>query len=233
MASIQTDAVSFYSNVARSFHESYKSDSNRLERLRVWKNYLDKYAHGASYAYDLGCGSGILACELAKRGIETVGIDGASAMLAIARESAHNSGLRNITFQQHRLPITDTSGFHPADIVISSSALEYLESMHEALKFVRALMKPGGVVVFSVSNRESWSRTAVRLVNKLTGRPRYLGLLKHFMTVEEILQELKSVGLTYVEHSYFARADRANRVLGSFLPPRLSSNMIIVVARRD
>jgi hypothetical protein len=73
---------------------------------------------------------------------------------------------------------------------------------------------------------------AVRFINKISGRPRYLGLLKHFMTVEQILLELESANLTYVEHAFFARADRINRLLGRILPPRMSSNMIIVVARR-
>jgi SAM-dependent methyltransferase len=232
MTSIHTDAISYYSTAAQSFHDSYRTDPNRLERLRVWKNYLDRYARGATFAYDIGCGSGILACELAERGIETIGIDGAPGMLAIGREAALRAGLRNLTFQQHSLPITNTREFRSADLIISSSALEYLDSIHDALVSVRDLLKPGGIVVFSVSNRDSWSRLAVRFVNKLTGRPRYLGLLKHFMTVEKISQELASAKLDYVEHAFFARADRINRLLGRFLPPRIASNMIIVVAQR-
>ena len=232
MTSIQTDAVSFYSDSAKVFHDSYKTDSNRLERLRVWKCYLDKYTVGAKFAYDIGCGSGILACDLASRGIETVGIDGAPAMLAIAKEAAHQAALRNITFQQHRLPIADTEGFAPADIVISSSAIEYLDSIHDTLIFLRTLMKPDGVVLFSVSNHDSWSRAAVRLVHKISGYPPYIGLLKHFMTVDEIKEDLEAAGLRYIEHVFFARADRINRMLGRVLPARASSNMILVVARR-
>lgn len=38
---------------------------------------------------------------------------------------------------------------------------------------------------------------------------------------------LTAVGLTCLEHAYFAGADRMNRVLGRVLPARQSSNMII------
>jgi hypothetical protein len=51
------------------------------------------------------------------------------------------------------------------------------------------------------------------------------------MTVDEIKRDLASAGLEYLEHAYFGGADRVNRLLSSFLPPRLTSNMIIVAAR--
>ncbi len=232
MDTTMTDAVAFYSKSAGTFHDSYATDANRLERVRVWRDFLDRYAGGARSAYDLGCGSGILVCELARRGIATVGIDGSAEMLAIAATAIRQHGYADVQLQRHQLPIADTAGFRPADLVISSSALEYLPSITEALAFVRRLTCPGGTVIFSVSNRDSLSRKAVRLVHRLTQRPRYLGFLKHFMTVPDIKDALRSAGLDYVEHAYFARADRINRALGRALPARFSSNMIIVVARR-
>jgi len=82
------DGISYYSQVAADFHASYNSDPNRLERMQVWGSFLDRYTAGVTFAYDIGCGSGVLACELAGRGIETVGIDGASGMLAIAERTS-------------------------------------------------------------------------------------------------------------------------------------------------
>lgn len=226
------DAIEFYSEVAIDFHASYQKDANRLERVRVFGDFLNRYAAQATFAYDVGCGSGVLACELARRGIETIGIDGATAMLAIAERTARELGLSNLRFQQERLPIADTTGFRPADIIISSSALEYLDSIPESLRFLRNLLSGTGAVIFSVSNHEAISRKVVRWIHRLTGRPQYLRYLRHFMEINEIKADLTASGLTYLEHAYFGRADRLNRVLGRFLPPRLSSNMIIVAARR-
>ncbi len=231
MVTAPTDAVAYYADVARGFHDSYRADANRLERLRVWNGLFDQYVAAPGRAYDLGCGSGILACELARRGLDVTGIDGAASMLAIARESAREQGLR-ATFRQHRLPITDDAALPPADVVISSSALEYLDSMAEALACVRRLLNPGGLLIFSVSNRDSLSRRAVRLVHAITGRPAYFGLLKQFKTVRGLDADLERAGFASLENAYFARADRINRTLGLVLPDRYASNMIIVVARR-
>lgn len=226
------DAAEFYSENADDFHLSYRSDANRLERMRIWRDFLDRYAAGAAFAYDIGCGSGVLACELARRGIETVGIDGAEAMLAIAEKTARHEGLANLHFQQGHLPIADTTGYRPADIVISSSVIEYLDSIPESLRFLRNLLGDNGVVIFSVPNRDSVSRRIARLIHRITGRPRYLGYLRHVMDIEGVRADLSASDLTYLEHAYFARADRLNRFLRYCLPLRQSSNMIIVVARR-
>jgi SAM-dependent methyltransferase len=226
------DGVSFYSRVAPEFHASYETDANRVERMCVWKQFLDRYAVTARFAYDIGCGSGVLACELATRGIETVGIDGAAGMLSIAQCVADARRLTNLSFQQHRLPLPGTARLRRADIVVSSSAIEYLDSIPEALSFLRGLLDDGGVVIFSISNRDSLSRRLVRAIHSLTGHPRYLTFLRHFVTLEEIKAAVAAASLTYVEHAYFGRADRLNRLLGRFAAPRFASNMLIVAAHK-
>lgn len=227
------DGVSFYSRIAPEFHASYDTDPNRIERMRVWQHLIDRYAPSTLFAYDIGCGSGLLACELAGRGIETVGIDGAAGMLSIAQLSAKARGLTNVSFRQCRLPILDTAGLRRAHLVISSSAIEYLESIPDALRFLRDLLEDSGVVIFSLSNRDSVSRSMVRMVHRLTGRPRYLSYLRHFMTAEEIKAAVDAAGLVCLEHAYFGGADRLNRLLRWCLPQRFANNMIIVVARKS
>jgi 2-polyprenyl-3-methyl-5-hydroxy-6-metoxy-1,4-benzoquinol methylase len=226
------DGVSFYSKTARDFHASYDTDPNRIERMRVWDEILDRYVPGARFAYDIGCGSGVLTCELGRRGVETVGIDGAAGMLVIAERTAAAGGLSNVSFRQQRLPIAETTSFRLADLIVSSSAIEYLQSIPEALHFLCSLLRDGGVAIFSISNRTSISRRMVRIVHRVTGHPRYLRYLRHFMIVEEIRSALETAGLTYLEHAYFGGADRLNRLLGLLLPPRFANNMIIVAARK-
>lgn len=226
------DGVSFYSRIAPEFHASYSTDANRVERVRVWRSLLDRYAPGAHFAYDIGCGSGVLACDLAGRGIETIGIDGAPGMLSIANRTAQAHGLGNVSFKQERLPVADVAEWRRADLVVSSSAIEYLESIPEALRFLSNLLLDGGVTIFSVSNRDSVSRAMVRAVHAVTGRPRYLSFLRHFMTAQEIRVALATAGLVYLEHAYFGGADRLNRLLGQCLPPRFATNMIIMAARK-
>jgi SAM-dependent methyltransferase len=219
MSTTRMDAVAYYSGAAARFHASYSADANRQERLQVWRRFIDRFLSRATFAYDLGCGSGILACELARRGIETVGVDGAPGMLAIARRSAMDEGLGRAQFVEATLPIALPERWKTADAVISSSALEYLP-------------RPGGMLVFSISNRDSLSRAIVRLVHRLTGYPVYFGLLRQFSTPERLKADLDASGFSYLEHAHFARADRINRLLAWLLPERRASNMIIVAARR-
>ncbi len=232
MPAAPADAIAYYSDAAPSFHASYRADANRLERIQVWRGFIERHVTRTGFAYDLGCGSGILACELARRGASVVGVDGAAGMLEIARRSALEARLSGISFEQHRLPIADTSGWRIADSVISSSALEYLDSLPDALASIRAVLRPGGTLVFSLSNQDSLSRKLVRLVHRLTGRPAYFGLLKQFRTEAAVRAELDQAGYDVLEARYFACADRLNRVLGRVLPLRFASNMIIVAARR-
>ena len=232
MSTAPMDAVAYYSGAASRFHASYRGDANRQERLAVWGRFIDRFVSGAAFAYDLGCGSGILACELARRGIETVGVDGAPGMLAIARRSAAEQGLANVSFLKQRLPLERPEQWRPADAVISSSALEYLPSLPYALRSIHGMLRPGGVLVFSVSNRASFSRALVRIVHRLTGRPAYFGLLRQFSTPERLRAELETAGFEPLEHAHFAGADRVNRLLARVAPVHRASNMVIVAARR-
>ena len=232
MPAAPADAIAYYSEAAPRFHASYRADANRVERVQVWRGFIDRHVSPNGFAYDLGCGSGILACELARRGLEVIGVDGAVGMLDIARRSAAEARLPRVRFEQHRLPIADSRGWPIADTVISSSALEYLDSLPEALASIHALLRSGGTLVFSVSNRDSLSRKLVRLVHQLTGRPAYFGLLKQFRTLRQVRAELDEAGFDVLEGAHFACADRINRVLGRVLPRQFASNMIIVAARK-
>ena len=226
------DAVGFHSTIATDFGASYGTDPNRRERVEFWNGFLDRYTRGVNFAYDMGCGPGVLSAEIAARGIEVMAIDGSSGMLEVARRTIADRGLTNVAFEERRLPIDAPETLRPAELIISSSVLEYLDSITEALKGFKTILKPGGVVIFSISNRDSLSRLLARSVHRLTGRPKYLGFLKHFMTIAGLRGVVEAAGLQFVEADYFGRADPLNRNLARFFPPRLSSNMIIVVARK-
>ncbi len=233
MRTKQIDAVAFYSGTALAFHKSYATDSNRLERLSVWRCHLKKYAQPVHLAYDIGCGSGMLTCEIAPLAAQVIGIDGASGMLTLAKKYLTERGVSNVSFVESRLPISDTSELSPAGLLISSSVIEYLDNIEEALLFMKSLLLPGGIIIFSISNRNSISRKLVRFVYRLTGRPKYFGFIRHFIGERDVQRLLNEAGLEYLTHTYFGGRDWVNRILGSVFPARLATNMILVVARRD
>jgi SAM-dependent methyltransferase len=226
------DTVAFYSSWADEFDASYAHDANRLERLTVWRGFLDRHAPDARSAYDLGCGSGMLTLELVRRGISTVAVDGSAEMLRLAEQKVGDVAGADARFEQRMLPF-DTTSAAPVDLAVSSSVVEYLDSVADALESFRLLLRDGGILIFSVSNRDAISRRLARAFNRLTGRPRYLGHLKHMLTFDELTALTASAGFSVLEVQYFGGADRLNRLLGLALPARFASNMLIVAARRS
>ena len=228
---VPTDPVVFHSDIASDFDASYATDANRLERIRVWRACLERHTGHVPLAYDIGCGSGMLTAEIAPRADAVIAIDGAEGMLALARENMATRGFNHVTFRQARLPIADTSDLSPAPLVISSSVIEYLPSLADTLAMLKKLMTPGATLVVSISNRSSISRGIVRIVHRLTGRPRYFGLVLHFVNEAQVRDLLAGAGLELIELSYFGGEDRMNRIIARVFPRRFATNMILVVAR--
>ena len=123
---------------------------------------LDREAHEGPFAFlDMGCGTGTLLCDLRVHhpGWELAGVDGSRGMLAVARAKPQAG---SIAWSRARLgdglpfgPVFDAAGtFYdtlnhlPDDAAIS-----------RALAAASAVVRPGGLVVFDVTNRlgfESW-----------------------------------------------------------------------------
>jgi len=98
---------------------------------------------------DLGCGSGRLSTQLAKRygpEIKYVGIDVVPELIAFARERAEPSYDFHLTDGTH-IPATDAS----ADIVLAFSVMTHLRTK-DAKRYIREAhraLKYGGLLVFS------------------------------------------------------------------------------------
>ena len=152
--SAPTDAVAFHSEIAPDFHASYEVDPNRRSRTAVWRQYIEKYITPGRLAYDLGCGSGMVTCEIAPYAQQVLAIDGSDSMLAIAKKTTADRGFANVAFRQSRLPIPAPHSLEAADFVISSSVIEYLDSVEDALTFIHGILKPSGILIFSISNRD-------------------------------------------------------------------------------
>ena len=75
----------FYDSI--NAHVDYKAWADFIERI------FEKYcAAKPSLVLDLGCGTGTLTLELARRGYDMTGADNSPEMLARARENADDAG---------------------------------------------------------------------------------------------------------------------------------------------
>lgn len=116
---------------------------------------------GASAVIDLGCGTGVLATELAARGLQVTGIDPAEAMLDVAR--ARPGGDRVAWITGDASAMADAS----ASLVVMSGHVAQVFITDEAwaatLVDVRRALRDGGHVAFETRNPAarawtSWTR---------------------------------------------------------------------------
>jgi len=100
---------------------------------------------------DLGCGSGIWADELTRRGYDVLGIDISRSMIALARKRAPGARFVNASFLKAKLP--------PCDAVTAiGECFNYAFDRHNNLKAlerffrrVHEALRPGGVFIFDIA----------------------------------------------------------------------------------
>ncbi|MGH3165746.1 MAG: SAM-dependent methyltransferase [Trebonia sp.] len=143
-----TDLSGYGQRKRLTFHGPLST--GRADRLAA-----DLAAGGPADVVDCGCGWGELLLRVleAAPAASGVGIDINGPELARGRENAGRRGLSGrVSFIEG--PAADHVG--PADVVISNGAYHAFGTVPEALKVLRALVKPGGLLLFGA---EIWDRT--------------------------------------------------------------------------
>lgn len=105
---------------------------------------------------DVGCGGGILAEAMARRGAaQVLGIDLADKPLRVAQLHAHEAGIDNIDYREvavEALAVEQPSAF---DVVTCMEMLEHVPDPASVVRACASLVKPGGQVFFSTINRNA------------------------------------------------------------------------------
>lgn len=101
---------------------------------------------------DVGCGGGILAESLARKGGRVTGIDVAPRVLATARLHLHESGLE-VDYRQMTVEELAEEAPQGFDVVTCMEMLEHVPDPPSILHSIRDLLRPGGNVFLSTLNR--------------------------------------------------------------------------------
>lgn len=104
---------------------------------------------------DVGCGGGILADSMARKGADVLGIDLASKALRVAQLHALEAGTQNIRYQE--ISVEALAKEQPAsfDTVTCMEMLEHVPDPASVVRACSELVKPGGWVFFSTINRNA------------------------------------------------------------------------------
>ncbi len=131
--------------------ESEFKPLHAINPLRL--NYIDDRARlKGKRVLDVGCGGGILAESMARRGAQVMGIDMGEAPLSVATLHALDS---QVEVEYRQVSAEELANEMPApfDAVTCMEMLEHVPDPASVIRACAALVKPGGDVFFSTINR--------------------------------------------------------------------------------
>jgi 2-polyprenyl-6-hydroxyphenyl methylase/3-demethylubiquinone-9 3-methyltransferase len=104
---------------------------------------------------DVGCGGGILAESMARRGAQVLGVDLSVKPLKVARLHAMESGVIGLDYRE--VAVEDLAAEQPGqfDAVTCMEMLEHVPDPASVVRACAKLARPGGRVFFSTLNRNA------------------------------------------------------------------------------
>lgn len=192
-----------FSNLA---HHWWDMDSefkplHMINPLRL--GWIDEYASlEGKKVLDVGCGGGILADSMARKGAHVTGIDLATKSLRVAQLHALETGTPNIQYRE--VAVEALAAEQPAsfDVVTCMEMLEHVPDPASVVRACAQLVKPGGWVFFSTINRnaKAFGLAIVGAEYVLNMLPRGTHEYAKFLRPSEMAGFCRQAGLV-LEHS--------------------------------
>jgi 2-polyprenyl-6-hydroxyphenyl methylase/3-demethylubiquinone-9 3-methyltransferase len=125
---------------------------HQINPLRL--DWIDQQARLAGKrALDVGCGGGILADAMARKGAKVLGIDLAGKALKVAQLHAMEAGTANVEYREVAAEALAEEMPGQFDVVTCMEMLEHVPDPPSVVRACATLAKPGGWVFFSTINR--------------------------------------------------------------------------------
>lgn len=102
---------------------------------------------------DVGCGGGILADSMARKGAHVTGIDLSTKALKVAQLHALEAGTANVRYREVSAEALAAEMPGRFDVVTCMEMLEHVPDPSSVVQACSQLVKPGGWVFFSTINR--------------------------------------------------------------------------------
>lgn len=173
---------------------------HQINPLRL--NWIDeRVGLAGKRVLDVGCGGGILAESMAKRGAEVLGIDMGAAPLAVAQLHAQQTAVKNISYQQIPVEQLAEQQPHSFDVVTCMEMLEHVPDPAAIIQACQRLVKADGHVFFSTINRnpKSYLFAIVGAEYVLQLLPKGTHDYKKFIRPSELATWIRTAKLTLKE----------------------------------
>jgi ubiquinone/menaquinone biosynthesis C-methylase UbiE len=162
MSDQKSQTKNFFDSVAVRYYERHYSRTDgqarypsQLLRHQRILDIVDSLGGAPLHILDAGCGTGVLACDLLRRGHTVRGLDIAPNMAAATQERVEREVPEHASRCKAAAGDAENLEF-PAgsfDVVIASGLLEYLETDEKFLNESARVLKPRGVAVVTLRNR--------------------------------------------------------------------------------
>ena len=124
----------------------------RMHTALCWINDLDLGA--GCGALDVGCGAGLMAVQLACRGIQVTATDSSGAMVELARRESEHAlvadRMRIVQADAHALPFSSES----FELVVALGLLPWARDPARVVAEMARVLKPGGWLILTADNRQ-------------------------------------------------------------------------------
>ena len=144
---------------------------------------------------DLGCGAGIAAEALARRGHNVLGVDASADAIAAAETHAEASGL-SLAYRCGTAEdlLAEGASF---DSVTALEVIEHVEDQRDFMRLLASLVRPGGLVFVSTLNRTLRSLAVAKIGAEYIARVLPAGThdWRRFVPPEALAAHGRSAGL--------------------------------------
>jgi 2-polyprenyl-6-hydroxyphenyl methylase/3-demethylubiquinone-9 3-methyltransferase len=197
-ANVDPDEIDKFQSIASRWwdRESEFKPLHDINPLRI--SYIERQAQDldGKQVLDVGCGGGILAEALARKGALVTGIDMAELSLKVARLHLHESGLE-VDYQLSTVEDFAVGNEARFDIVTCLELLEHVPDPASVIDAAAQLLKPGGQLFLSTINRNPKA-----FALGILGAEYILGMLprgtheyRKFIKPSEMAAQLRSNGM--------------------------------------
>ena len=179
-----------------------QSDFRPLHRINPLRlDWIDAQAHlSGKRVLDVGCGGGILADSMARRGATVLGIDLATKPLKVAQLHAAEAGTTGVEYREIAAETLAAEAPGEFDVVTCMEMLEHVPDPESIVRACATLAKPGAWLFFSTISRNplAFAAAIVAAEHVLKLLPKGTHEYAKFIRPSELARWCRSAGLDVI-----------------------------------